>query len=263
MNVSDKNKIYILAAIAAAMILGSGVLLGYLQKNQRLSPTPVKIVPEPMPGVDSAAAESDKKSFIAGTNRVYLPEKVNGYVSQLIPVERAEYETLPKDTIYGRRLYRGEDGFEIVNMVVLMGADRTSIHKPQYCLEGTGWRIDSSEQILIGMEKPFHYQLPATKLNLSGYIVGNDGRKQFRKGIFLYWFVANNELTADHKSRMWSVALHRIKKGEIQRWAYVIYFATCLPGEEESAYERMKAFIKESLPEYQLFPKIETMAQGN
>ncbi|MGC8744205.1 MAG: exosortase-associated EpsI family protein [Verrucomicrobiia bacterium] len=263
MNLQNKTNLYLLTAIAAAMIVGSGVLLGYLQANQRLSPAPVKVVAEPMPGVDSAATAPDKKNFIAGTNRVYLPEKVDGFVSQLIPVERAEYETLPKDTVYGRRLYRSQDGFEIVNMVVLMGADRTSIHKPQYCLEGTGWRIDSTEKVFIPMEKPFPYQLPVTKLNLSGYLVGNDGQKQLRKGVFLYWFVAENELTADHKSRMWSVALHRVKKGEIQRWAYVIYFSTCLPGEEEAVFERMKAFIKESLPEYQVFPKLEAVVKNN
>lgn len=237
-------------------MVGSGILLGYFQTHQRLSPAPVKIVAEPMPGVDSASGSTEKKTFIAGTNRVYLPETVSGYSSELIPVEKAEYETLPKDTIYGRRLYRDKDGFEIVNMVVLMGADRTSIHKPQYCLEGTGWRIDSAEQVSIPMDKPFEYELPAMKLNLSGYLIGNDGSKQLRRGIFLYWFVAENELTAEHRSRMLSVALHRILKGEIQRWAYIIYFSTCLPGEEEQTYNKMKSFIKESLPEYQLFPKM-------
>ena len=248
-----KKNLYILSAIAIFLMIGAGVLLGYLQENQRLSQTPVKVVAEPMPGVDSSATE--KKVFTVRTNRVYLPEKVLDYSSILIPVEKAEFETLPKDTIYGRRLYRSSDGFEIVNMVVLMGADRTSIHKPQYCLEGTGWRIDKSEQVLIPMDKPFPYQLPALKLTLSGYLVGQNGEKTLRRGVFLYWFVAPDKMTAEHKNRMWSVAAHRILKGEIERWAYIIYFSTCSPGEEDAVFERMKVFIRESLPEYQLVPK--------
>lgn len=248
-----KKSLYILSAIATCLIIGAGVLLGYLQVNQRLSEAPVKVVAEPMPGVDSSTPE--KKTFIVGTNRVYLPEKVLDYSSVLIPVEKVEYDMLPKDTTYGRRLYRAADGFEIVNMVVLMGADRTSIHKPQYCLEGVGWQIDRSEQVLIPMDKPFPYQLPVMKLTLSGYLVGQNGEKTLRHGIYLYWFVAPDEITAEHKSRMWSVAKHRILKGEIERWAYIIYFSTCSPGEENVVFERMKVFIRESLPEYQLVPK--------
>ncbi len=249
-----KKSVFVLFVVAACLMVGAGVLLGYLQVNQRLSEAPVRVVSEPMPGVDSSAPE--KKVFTVGTNRIYLPEKVLDYSSILIPVEKAEYDTLPKDTTYGRRLYRAADGFEIVNMVVLMGADRTSIHKPQYCLEGTGWRIDRSEQVLIQMDKPLQYQLPVMKLTLSGYLVGQNGERSLKRGVFLYWFVAPDRITADHRNRMWSVAAHRILKGEVQRWAYVIYFSTCSPGEEDVVFERMKLFIRESLPEYQLVPKV-------
>ncbi len=250
----ERKSVYVLSVVAAFLMVGAGVLLGYLQVNQRLSESPVKVVSEPMPGVDSS--DPDKKVFTIGTNRIYLPERVLDYSSILIPVEKAEYDTLPKDTTYGRRLYRASDGFEIVNMVVLMGADRTSIHKPQYCLEGTGWRIDRSEQVLISMDKPFPYQLPVMRLTLSGYLVGQNGERSLKRGVFLYWFVAPDRITADHKNRMWSVAAHRILKGEVQRWAYVIYFSTCSPGEEDVVFDRMKVFIRESLPEYQLVPKV-------
>ncbi|MCX7872717.1 MAG: EpsI family protein [Verrucomicrobiae bacterium] len=234
-----------------AMIAGSAGVIAYFQANLKLTPPPVRIENQPMPGVDSASSNKETSRFVVGTNRVYLPEIVDGYMSELLPVERAEYETLPKDTTYGRRIYRAADGFEIVNMVVLMGADRTSIHKPQYCLEGTGWRIDSTEFINIPIDKPMSYNLPATKLTLSGYLVDGQREKRLKRGVFLYWFAAHDKITAEHRSRMWSVAKHRLLTGEVQRWAYIIYFSTCNPGEESATFERMVSFIRESLPQYQ------------
>lgn len=239
-----------MCVVTLAMIFGSAALVAFFQSNLKLTPSPVKMEDEPMPGIDSTSTDKEKSHFIVGTNRVYLPEKIVDFESKLIPVEKAEYETLPKDTTYGRRLYRAADGFEIVNMVVLMGADRTSIHKPEYCLEGTGWRIDTAERIEIPMDKPVSYTLPATKLMLSGYLVDQQNQKQLRRGIFIYWFVAHDRITAEHRSRMWSVAKHRLITGEIQRWAYIIYFSTCFPGEEEKTFERMVSFIRESLPQY-------------
>jgi hypothetical protein len=44
-------------------------------------------------------------------------------------------------------------------------------------------------------------------------------------------------------------------KGILQRWAYISYFAPCLPGQEEATFDRMKKLIAASVPEYQLPPK--------
>jgi len=39
---------------------------------------------------------------------------------------------------YAERHYSAPDGFDMTGTLVLMGADRTSIHKPDYCLPGQG-----------------------------------------------------------------------------------------------------------------------------
>jgi hypothetical protein len=53
---------------------------------------------------------------------------------------------------------------------------------------------------------------------------------------------------------MWWMARDLIKTGILQRWAYVSYCAFCLPGQEDATFERMKAFIAASAPEFQLTP---------
>ena len=43
-----------------------------------------------------------------------------------------------------------------------------------------------------------------------------------------------------------------VTKGLLQRWAYVAYFAQCLPGQEGVLLEKMKRFASASVPQFQL-----------
>ena len=79
-----------------------------------------------------------------------------------------ERNSLPQDTTLGKRLYHFEDGFEVLSSVVLMGNDRTSLHKPEICILVQGWNIDSTEVEQVKMTQPFAYDLPVTKLNTPG-----------------------------------------------------------------------------------------------
>ena len=137
--------------------------------------------------------------------------------------------------------------------VVLMGTDRTSIHKPQFCLSGSGFDIDDAESApdTVRVESPHPYDLHVMKLVTSREDVVN-GQPVKLRGIYVYWFVADHDLTADHWTRMRKMAAHLLSTGELQRWAYVSCFTRCLPGQEEATYGRMKKFIAAAVPEFQL-----------
>ncbi|HXT38652.1 MAG TPA: exosortase-associated EpsI family protein [Candidatus Angelobacter sp.] len=229
--------------VVLALIGGTAGLLAYWRTNQRLGQPGVKVVPQPV---------RDPDGNIVGTNSVYLPEQVLSFSSKPVPVTPLELGWLPKDTTYGRRMYKAPDGFEMVVSVVLMGTDRTSIHKPQYCLTGQGWRIDHSETTAIPVKGPPSYNLPVMKLTATGVRETSGGGKIVARGIYVYWFVADKELTADHLQRMWWMARDLIRTGTLQRWAYVSCFAVCTPGEEEATYQRMKEFVGAAVPEFQL-----------
>jgi hypothetical protein len=136
-----------------------------------------------------------------------------------------------------------------------MGADRTSHHKPQYCLEGAGWRIDApaSSRETIRIERPHEYDLPVMKILVTRQVEHN-GQSQTLRGVYVYWFVADGALSGDPTGfeRMWWMARELVTTGVLQRWAYVTYFAVCLPGQEEATYERLKKLIELSVPEFQL-----------
>ena len=232
----------ILVVVLLLIGLCAGLLLR-LQAGQKLGKPGVKVVDQPI---------HNPKGKIAGTNRVDLPVEVAGAKSDLVPITDMELNWLPKDTTFGRRIYRGTDGFEALISVVLMGTDRTSIHKPEYCLLGQGWQIEKDERVTLPMTKPHPYELPIRKMTLHLNYKQKDGQIVPIKGLYVFWFVADNQLTAEHGDRMWRMAKDLLHKGVLERWAYVTYFAQCMPGQEDAAFNRLKDFIANSVPEFQI-----------
>ena len=43
-----------------------------------------------------------------------------------------------------------------------------------------------------------------------------------------------------------------LQKGRMERWAYISYFVTCVPGREEATFEHLERFIRASAPDFQL-----------
>lgn len=256
-----KRQSVIIIAVAIAMIAATALFLGTWQHRQRLGQPGVRVVNQPLQGIDLSPGVTN--TFVASSNSIYLPEKVLAYKSDSSPIPKLVLDWLPRDTTYGQRFYRAEDGFEILTMAVLMGKDRTSIHQPQYCLYGSGWQIASEEATVISMDKPVPYELPVMKLKVTRTDRDHNGKEHTRAGMFVYWFVADQQLTADHRTRMWWLARDLLRSGVLQRWAYVTEFAICHPGQEEAAFARISEFIRASVPEFQLTPPPDkTLALG-
>jgi len=192
----------------------------------------------------------DEKTNLVSTQSVVLPTNVLGIPSWPLPISIGEEDGLPKDTTFGRRYYRspGSD-FGVQISVVLMGTDHTSIHQPQYCLYAQDWTVTSTERIDLHMERPFAYDIPAIKLTASRQFQKNG---QMLECIYVYWFVCGDKITAEEGSRLWSMWKTVLRKGELERWAYISYFVTCLPGGEQATFERLERFIRASAPEFQL-----------
>lgn len=222
--------------VALSLMGGAAALLTHLHGHQKLGPPGVKTSP---------LADSQRV-------RVELPERALDYSSEWIEPDSVALNSLPGDTSFGQRRYKAADGFQVMANVVLMGGDRTSLHKPQFCLRGSGLVILQTDQALVHMTRPYEYDLPVMKLTVSPEKQDPSGNV---RGLYVYWFVADNEYTRDHWQRMWWMAKDMLSTGVLQRWAYITYFATCPPGQEEATFERMKKLIAASAPEFQLTPR--------
>ena len=169
---------------------------------------------------------------------------------------------MPADTTYGYRRYIGPDGFRLDLRVVLMGTDRTSIHKPEYCLPGQGFQITKSEVLKLRMTEPHAYDLPVTRIIARRVVRRPDGESLELRAVFVYWFVADEQVSADHLERMIWMARDLVFRGTLQRWAYVSAFAICLPGQEEAAYGRMRDFLVDAVPKFQLATGVPATPDG-
>lgn len=230
----NRQKWFLCGAALACMLLGAG-LIARLKSAQQLG----------KPGLKVGVLEEGRQL------EVQLPLNILDCTSARQPITTIELETLPKDTTFGRRIYQAADGFMALATVVMMGTDRTSIHKPQFCLAGQGWRIDRAEPEMIPIEKPHSYQLPVMKL-ITSKTAKLDGHDTALRGVYIYWFVADNRLTARHWQRMWWMAEGLLRHGILQRWSYVTFFAVCAPGQEAATFERLSQVIAAAVPEFQL-----------
>jgi hypothetical protein len=235
----NKQKWIILIA-ALGLIGGAACLLTRLQSNQKLGRPAVKTSP------------------ILGSIRlqVDLPTNVLAFTSEAVEVDTNVLAWLPQDTSFGQRRYQAPDGFWAAVNVVLMGRDRTSLHKTEFCLEGQGWSIDRnvSTEIKVHLDRPIPYDLPVMKF-IANKQVTERGQTFSARGVYLVWFVADDdEVTARHWQRMWWMARDLFSSGVLQRWAMISYFTACAPGQEDAAFERLKKFMVASVPDFQLVP---------
>ncbi len=186
--------------------------------------------------------------------KINLPEYVLDYTSTNVPEPEVVLGYLPPDSSYAERLYTAPDGLHITATIVLMGGDRTSIHKPDYCLPGQGWTIRDKSVVNISVAGAQTYELPVAKWIIGNSFATPDGKKQQVSGVYVFWFVADGEQTPDNYERMWWLGRDLLRTGVLQRWAYISYFAACAPGQEEMTFERMKNLIAHSVAEYQKPP---------
>jgi len=221
----------ILLAVVLALMACTAGGLTWLKTHQRLGKPGIKA--EAIPG--------------AVAMKIDLPAHVLDFTSTNVPEDDVTLGYLPKDTSFVSRLYSAPDGFWVKGTVILMGADRTSIHRPEMCLLGTGWRADEKTRVGVPVGGAFPYELPVMKWVITRT---QDGRR----GLYVFWFVADNEMATHNVPLQLYLVRDLVLKGVLQRWSYISYFAACEPGREDAAFERVKKLIAASAPEFQLPP---------
>jgi len=221
--------------VALALMAGTAGVLVRLKDHPRLGNP--GIIATPIPG--SLGMKID------------LPERVLDFTSTNVPEPEVVLGYLPKDSSYAERVYTAPDGFRMQATIVLMGADRTSIHNADFCLRGSGLNPDEKKIVNLPITGVTPYSLPVSRWDVSGVARQPDGREVKVGGVYVFWFVADQEQTPGHFQMMKRLALNLLRTGVLQRWAYVSYFSMCAPGQEDAVFARMEKLIAASVPEFQ------------
>ena len=236
----NRSKI-ISAGLVLLFMAATAFALAHMRAHQRLGEPGVKTRPR----LDSKNLE------------LLLPESLPGYTSFIVTNAETALLVLPADTSFRVRLYQAGDGFWEQVSVVLMGSDRSSIHKPEICMTGQGWTVDNAASHVekIHLDRPFPYDLPVNRLIATKRAVDADGKWQTVRGIYVYWFVDGSHYTASSWDwMMWWVPRDLLLTGVLERWSYISFFAVCAPGQEDATFARMKQLIAAAVPEFQLVP---------
>ncbi|MGD0615022.1 MAG: exosortase-associated EpsI family protein, partial [Verrucomicrobiota bacterium] len=169
-----KNQKWFVLVIVLGLIAGAASAITWLKSNKRLGKPGIRAVP--IPG-----------SMLMN---IALPERVLDFASTNLPEDQGVVGYLPKDTSYAQRAYTAPDGFYVNANVVLMGADRTSIHKADLCLPGQGWQIIEKAAPEIAIEGPQPYRMPVAKWTVSQMVRTQDGKQVEQHALYVFWFVA-------------------------------------------------------------------------
>jgi len=133
-----------------------------------------------------------------------------------------EQRLLPKDTEGSRRLFKDKDGNELFCSIVLAGRDVTSIHRPELCLPGQGWKIQSEFTQAIPVPTAPGGALNVMRMNAVRTVPLPDGRTGELRSVFAYWFVGKDRITPYHWQRIYWTAKDRVFHNTNHRWAYIL-----------------------------------------
>lgn len=231
-----KNPKWTFLAAALVLMAGTAAALAWLRTNQKLG----------APGIKATAIPGEVQMNID------LPVNVSDFTSTNVPEPQEVIDYLPSDTSYAGRLYFDPDGLRIQSTAILMGADRTSIHRPEYCLPAQGWSIDKKEIVNIPIDDNPPYQLRVAKWSMSTSIERPDGSKEPACALYVFWYVAKNVETSDHDKMIEQLTLNLFRTGDLQRWAYISYYAVCGPGQQDAAFGEIKRLIRAQVPKFQM-----------
>lgn len=206
--------------------------------------------------LDAIPVRSDAGVVLAadGLNPVDLPRFIGtewiGRPAEVTAVERA---ILPPDTGYSRRTYVALQNarVQVFLSIVLSGRDRSSIHRPELCVEGQGWTITGQTEHRFVYPGVVGGTVPATVLRIER--VAADGKTKI-PGLLVYWFASSEAVVATHSQRMLRGAWDRLRHGRADRWAYVLAQTDVLQG-EAAALARIQEVLDGTLPAFQSRPE--------
>lgn len=139
--------------------------------------------------------------------------------AELYMMSIEERRILPADTIILKKQYGHPSGDRVTSSIVLSGADRSSIHRPQVCLVGQGQEIEREWTHSVPLEG--RDDLRVVVLDMLRRWTGPDGESHEHRFYYAYWFVGKGRETHSHLMRMALMAYDRIFHNVSHRWAYI------------------------------------------
>lgn len=157
-----------------------------------------------------------------------LPVRMGLFTGTPQEISEGERVVLPKDTEIVKKSYSGPGGEMINAQIVLSGAEKRSIHRPELCLPAQGWSINRQETLPVTLADG--RRITVMKNTISRPVEVRPGVTRPLTSLYCYWFVGKDTTTSSHFMRVFLTSWDRIFHHRNHRWAYVAVSAPVLEG---------------------------------
>ncbi|MDB6138206.1 MAG: Exosortase [Verrucomicrobiaceae bacterium] len=152
-----------------------------------------------------------------------LPLRVPSFTGQPEKPASEETNNLPEDTAIAKMRYTtagaAADEADVVHVsLVLAGAERRSIHRPEVCLPGQGWSIVGSEVLPVEIAPGKTLRVKDLAIEKTGH--NANGTETRIRAHYLYWFIGTDVTTPSHFERILRTTWDSIFRNVNHRWAY-------------------------------------------
>jgi len=157
-----------------------------------------------------------------------LPDRVGGFTGRDQPLSEGEIAVLPKDTEIVKKAYTDASGNVVNAQVVLSGAEKRSIHRPELCLPAQGWSVNRRQTFPVKLAdgRP----IEVMRDSISRPVEVSPGVTKPLPSYYCYWFVGKDITTPSHVMRLFLTSWDRVVHRKNHRWAYVAVSAPVLEG---------------------------------
>ena len=166
--------------------------------------------------------------------RMEIPDHLGGWTMEKVDPTEKEVGSLAKDTRFSKarciqvREYEYDSaGRRLADMaelsIVLSGEDLgNSIHRPERCMGAQGHAIYGSAKTTLDI--PASGTMPTRRLLSKVKLPTGESKDDFIEVNYLtyYFFVGHETITESHSRRTLVDMQDRLKKGQAQKWAYVL-----------------------------------------
>ena len=152
-----------------------------------------------------------------------LPLRIPSFVGQPEKPQAEELRLLPEDTAIARMRYctaamEANTGDFAEVSLVLAGAERRSIHRPEVCLPGQGWSIVGSEVVKVEIAEGQFLRVKDLSIEKTAH--RPTGEEYPVRAHFVYWFIGTDITTPSHFERIMRTTWDSIFRNVNHRWAY-------------------------------------------
>lgn len=152
-----------------------------------------------------------------------LPLRVPSFTGRQETPQPEELRLLPEDTQIAKMRYStlaaGVDAGDVADVsLVLAGAERRSIHRPEVCLPGQGWSIVGSQVVPVEISPGKVLRVKDLSIEKTAYTTGGNARRV--RAHYVYWFIGTDVTTPSHLERILRTTWDSIFRNVNHRWAY-------------------------------------------